>query len=219
MIGQRTDESGTWWWPASDTNCWEGLHRWYDVPDLVMAHVPSKNVMVQAGGNAGLYVKKYAKNFGIVYTFEPFPELFECLVRNVTEPHVIKIQGCVGNSHKLVSMLEHPLGDVGGGHVGGSGFVPTFMIDDLNLPECNLIHLDIEGYEPFALEGARETIVRCKPIIAIENCEKWLNRYGKSLVDVENTLHELGYEYVTSARGDRIYAPGNRDSSEGKSTP
>jgi FkbM family methyltransferase len=207
MISQRTDDDGVWWWPSNDTKCWDGLHRWIDVPDGVMEYVPEKNVMVQAGGNSGLYVKKYAKKFKTVYTFEPFPELFECLVRNVNEPNVIKIQACVGNSHTLVNMEEHFEGDAGGGHVGTSrGIVPTFLIDDLNLPECNLIHLDIEGYEPFALEGARETILRCKPIIAIENCEKWLNRYGKGLGDIEDILVGCGYRYIGSVKGDRVYS-------------
>jgi len=204
MLVQRTDDDGVWWWPEEDTKCWEGLHRWGDVPDIIMTHVNDKKVIVQAGGNCGLYVKKYAKHFETVYTFEPFPELFECLVRNVSEPHVIKMQACLGNSHSLVEMDKHP-DDIGGGHVGGSGKVPVFMIDDLNLPVCNLIHLDIEGYEPFALEGAKETLVRCRPVVAIENCEKWLARYGNSLSTIEDFLKNIGYTHTASARGDRIY--------------
>jgi hypothetical protein len=101
-------------------------------------------------------------------------------------------------------MDKHP-DDIGGGHVGGSGKVPVFLIDDLNLPVCNLIHLDIEGYEPFALEGAKETLVRCRPVVAIENCEKWLVRYGNSLSTIEDFLKNLGYTHTASARGDRIY--------------
>jgi FkbM family methyltransferase len=205
MLVQKEDEAGTWWWPASDDKCWDGLHRWGDVPDLIMEHVPVKNVIVQAGGNCGLYVKKYAKQFKTVYTFEPFPELFRCLVLNVSDENVIKIQGCVGGRHELVAMEEHELGDIGGGHVMGKGAVPTFLIDDLALTECNLIHLDIEGYEPFALEGAKETIRRCSPVICVENCEKWLKRYGKATSDIDSFLAALGYSHTANARGDRIY--------------
>jgi len=205
MFSQRTDENGSWWWPNRDTSCWDGLHRWSDVPSIIMSHVDTKNVIVQAGGNCGLYVKEYAHSFKTVYTFEPFNDLFECLVKNVNEPNVIKIQGCVGNEHKLVSMNNHFNGDVGGGHVGDIGIVPVFLIDDLNLPECNLIHLDIEGYEPFALEGAEQTLRRCKPVVAIENCDKWLKRYGKDLEYIETYLSKFNYKYHASARGDRIY--------------
>lgn len=192
------------WWPSHDTKCWDNLHRWFDVPDLLMEHVPVKNVMVQAGGNCGLYTKKYANVFRTVYTFEPLPELFECLVRNLVDhPNVVKIQGCVGNEHTLVDIDPHEGGDIGGGHVGKTGIFPVFKIDDLNLPECNLIHLDVEGYETNALRGAKETIARCKPIICIEYCEKWLKRYDTSLAEIEELL--VGYEFVGNARGDRIY--------------
>lgn len=198
--------NGEYWWPSQDTKCWDNLHRWFDVPDIIMENVPVKNVMVQAGGNCGLYTKKYAKQFKTVYTFEPLPELFECLVRNVTEPNVVKIQGCVGNEHALVDIDPHEGGDIGGGHVGQkSGIFPVFKIDDLNLPECNLIHLDVEGYEKNALIGASETLKRCHPVVCIEHCEKWLKRYDTGIVDIEEFLKTFGYMYKTSARGDRIY--------------
>lgn len=192
------------WWPEHDTKCWEGLHRWIDVPDILMEHVHVKNVMIQAGGNCGLYTRIYANNFKTVYTFEPVPELFKCLVLN-TPDNVIKIQACLGNEHRLVDMKPHEGGDIGGGYVGESGIFPMFTIDDLNLPECNLIHLDIEGYEKNALLGACETIKRCKPVICIENCEKWLMRFGTNLNEIEEFLNTFGYTYVSSARGDRIY--------------
>jgi FkbM family methyltransferase len=194
------------WWPVQDTKCWENLHRWIDVPDILMQHVPNKNVMVQAGGNCGLYTKEYAKHFKkAVYTFEPVAELFECLVRNVPDEHVIKFQACIGNERNLVSINPHDGGDIGGGHVGSSGIIPTLKIDDLGLDECNLIHLDVEGYEKFALAGARDTIVKCRPVICIENCEKWLKRYDTNISEIEDFLATLGYTYKASARGDRIY--------------
>ncbi len=203
---QRTAPDGSiWYWPENDTKCWEGLHRWIDVPDILMEHVPVKNVMIQAGGNCGLYTKKYAKQFKVVYTFEPVQELFECLVRNVTDKHVIKIQACVGNEHKLVNINPHEGGDIGGGHVYGNGIIPTFKMDDLNLAECNLIHLDVEGYEKYALMGAKETILKCKPIVCIEHCEKWLNRYNTNLTEIEDFLFACNYSYIGNARGDRIY--------------
>lgn len=194
------------WWPRKDTLCWKGLNNWIDVPELIMDHVDTKNVIIQAGGNCGLYTRIYAQHFKTVYTFEPVPELFKCLVLN-TPDNVIKIQGCLGNEHKMVNMSEHEGGNIGGGHISASetGIFPVFMIDDLNLDECNLIHLDIEGYEKNALVGASETITRCRPVICIENCEKWLARYNTSLEEIEEFLSTFGYKYVSSARGDRIY--------------
>src|SRR5581483_1443647 len=41
----------------------------------------------------------------------------------------------------------------------------------------SLIHLDIEGYEPAALDGALRTIQRCRPILIVEvyfSDQEWL---------------------------------------------
>lgn len=46
--------------------------------------------------------------------------------------------------------------------------VQKVAIDNLGLARCDLIKIDIEGMELEALEGARETIERCRPILLIE---------------------------------------------------
>jgi hypothetical protein len=63
------------------------------------------------------------------------------------------------------------LANIGGCYVdeGGKYSVSTIAIDDLYLTACDLIILDIEGSEPFALEGARATIDKFKPVIMVED--------------------------------------------------
>jgi hypothetical protein len=61
-----------------------------DIPDKISEHITEKKVVVQAGGNCGVYVKRYAELFETVYTFEPSPILFYCLNLNVTNPNVFK---------------------------------------------------------------------------------------------------------------------------------
>jgi FkbM family methyltransferase len=46
--------------------------------------------------------------------------------------------------------------------------VPMTTIDALSLQRLDFFKLDIEGMEIEALEGARETIVRCRPVLHIE---------------------------------------------------
>jgi FkbM family methyltransferase len=46
--------------------------------------------------------------------------------------------------------------------------VRKISIDEINLPRVDFIKLDIEGMEMEALEGARQTIDRCMPILLIE---------------------------------------------------
>jgi FkbM family methyltransferase len=51
----------------------------------------------------------------------------------------------------------------------GKTTVKKLTIDGLNLPRLDFLKLDIEGMEPKALRGARETIKRCKPVIQVEH--------------------------------------------------
>lgn len=199
-----------WFWPKNDglknpqDSCWHYMKTHADVPKKIAAHVVERKVVVQAGGNCGYYVKQYAELFEIVYTFEPEPLNFYCLTLNVTDRNVIKLQGCLGDSHQTVG-LENDSPDIGATHVAGLGPVPTFKIDDLALSRCDLIHLDIEGYELFALKGAEQTIKRFRPVIALEFYSDWAARYHTTLADIEDFLLALSYKYVTEEQGDKIY--------------
>jgi hypothetical protein len=95
-----------------------------------------------------------------------------------------------------VTQLVRPgrLHDIGGVHVNGEGHIPTIRIDDLNLTDCNLMQLDVEGYELNALLGAAKTIDKFKPVLCVEFCEKWLNRYSANFNDIYQLLGTLGYK-------------------------
>ena len=79
------------------------------------------------------------------------------------------------------------------------------MIDNLNLHGCDLIQLDVEGYELNALLGAIETIKKYKPVLCIEFCEKWLNRYNDSSEKVLDLIYSLGYKLVDEYGVDKIF--------------
>jgi FkbM family methyltransferase len=192
-------------WPDDDTACWEWLQNEIDAPLLISKFCKEKAVVVQAGGNCGLFIKEYSKLFNMVYTFEPDPKNFYCLVNNVPERNVVKLQACLGNSRQLLG-LKIKKYNAGVTRVSNDpGYIPTMLIDDLSLVSCDLIHLDIEGYEFFALQGAVETIKRCKPIIVIE----WLN-YGRLYSIDEHTvlswLSNLGYHEIGKVYSDVVFA-------------
>lgn len=208
-----TKNSEGWYWPKNDGHqgkneeegsCWYFMKTHPDVPQKISQHVQDRTVVVQAGGNCGYYVKQYAQLFKLVYTFEPEPVNFYCLNLNVTEPNVIKFQACLGEKHQGVG-LGNFMPDVGATHVAGAGPIPTFRIDDLALQACDLIHLDIEGYELNALKGAVETIQKFKPVIALEFYKDWAARYKTSLEDIDEFLETLDYEFTVDEQGDRVY--------------
>ena len=209
------------WWPIKDgpepiteqhahksSTCYQLMNVYPNVPENISKFVDSHNVVVQAGGNVGFYVNKYAKIFKNVYTFEPDPINFYCLNLNCTSTNVHKFQACLGDNHGCVNLFNtnETLGH-GGSHVNGKGAIPTFKIDDLNLNECDLIHLDIEGYEKFAILGGINTIKMFKPVIVIEDYPRWKSRYNSSIEEIEKLLYEIGYVFVQRVPGDndKIY--------------
>jgi FkbM family methyltransferase len=71
--------------------------------------------------------------------------------------------------------------------------VPMISIDSLNLERLDFFKLDVEGMEIEALEGARETIERCKPVLLVE----WL-KTGEPLI--RELLGQLGYDTFYSVQ-------------------
>jgi FkbM family methyltransferase len=181
-------------------------------PRYVSTFCKKKNVVVQAGGNYGIYPKIYSEIFETVYTFEPDPINFYCLTRNVTNLNVIKFQSCLGASHELVSIdinknsIAKKGFNSGTFQVSGKGKIPTLTIDDLGLTTCDLIHLDIEGFEGIALQGAIETIKKCKPAICLEINGLGKN-YGWDESKIYNLLLSLNYKFEIKTESDHLFLP------------
>jgi hypothetical protein len=81
------------------------------------------------------------------------------------------------------------------------GSIPQVRIDDLELSP-DLIHLDLEGFEGPAIEGALATIKKCKPVIVLED-HGFGNEYGFSQSSIEEMLKDLGYN-IHSTFGDDV---------------
>jgi FkbM family methyltransferase len=203
---ELTENRKGWIWPISDTNCWSYMQSHPNLPQHISKHAKQKRVCIQAGGNMGFYVKQYAELFDTVYTFEPEPINFYCMNLNVTSPNVFKYQSCLGNKRDLVA-LKIKEKNRGKNFVNGTGLIPTLLIDDLNLQVCDLIHLDIEGYELFALQGAMNTIQRCRPTVCIEFFEKCSTRFNYTLDDIEKLMQSLNYKLQTTYQEERVYVP------------
>ena len=79
-----------------------------------------------------------------------------------------------------------------------------------NLDKFDFIKLDIEGYEPKAINGALDSIKKYRPVITLE-C--WSNHYGG--VDYEYTkntfkmLINIGYSLSQIENSDWLFLPKN----------
>jgi FkbM family methyltransferase len=194
------------WWPTSDQHAHTVLPGEAVVAlETVLPHVEQRHVCVQAGGNAGVWPLRLADYFEKVYTFEPEPLNFECLRRNVTKPNIVATRAALGEKAGSVGLFLH-LQNTGGHTIRGKGRIPVVTIDSLELGACDLIWLDIEGYELFALQGAEGTIKRYRPVVVVE-VGGLSNNFGIPTGEDGRWLAERNYRHAGQVGRDFVYVP------------
>ena len=203
-VEEKIDNVDSWTWIEKD---WEGFRwpkeDWQDaIKELIEKHVNGRTVVVQAGGLQGMYPRLLSDIFERVYTFEPDPLSFHCLVNNCQKDNIIKIQAAVGQSPGLVDVLRYCEHNVGMNSIAQGNKYPVFTIDSLGLDACDFIQLDVEGYEIAALRGAKQTIDRFKPVLCIETRTDTEQAVSYHMTD-------LGYYEVDKYHHDSFWLPFN----------
>jgi len=189
-------------WITSDTGAYghekDGpLFDWIQGKDSFMETVRNFNTVVQAGGNCGMYPRFYKNYFKNVYTFEPDDTNYHCLDINCVGEGYHKFHGGLGSTTDSFTLKNRSVTNVGTHKIVDiPGNVKMYRIDDLGLAECDLIHLDVEGYESKVLQGSIETIKKFKPVVITENA-------GGS-----DILLSLGYRVHAELRMDTVFTPG-----------
>jgi FkbM family methyltransferase len=193
------------WWPANDDWCWKVIHSEVPDADAALQFTKGRALAVQAGGNVGVWASHLAKQFTKVVTVEPDAINYECLVRNV--PANVDHQRAGFGAEPSRVGLVNVKGNAGAHYVGGrDGEFSIITIDSLDLPACDFLCLDIEGFEPHALRGAEQTIRKFRPVIMFE--EKGLSEryYGVPRDTAEKWVLglDVGYRLRTKIRADVI---------------
>ena len=130
-------------------------------------------------GNHSLFFSKFL-NCQMVYSFEPFPKNIELLKKNMSNFQTkskifeIALSNKEGNTPLYNSQAENFGGFSLHSYKNGSSFlinpsINVITLDSLHLDNISMIKIDVENHENEVLEGAKDTIIRNKPIIFIEN--------------------------------------------------
>lgn len=135
--------------------------------------------VVDGGANIGchsLYFSGLVGASGGVLAFEPQRLVFQVLCANLALnelDNVFAFGEALGNCEEMafVPVLDYArVNNFGGVGLSSQGEpVRRLRLDDLGLPRCRLVKLDVEGSEVEALEGMVETLGRCRPILYVEN--------------------------------------------------
>lgn len=201
---------GGWYWPDADTDARAVITR-DCLPSIaaLLPHVEGRDCIVQAGANVGLYPVALTDHFQRVVTFEPDPENWACLKRNLAArdslgrvtAHNLALGAATGSCR----MEAVSVSNCGAHRIKpGSGSILIQSIDSFDLPACDAIWLDVEGSELAALKGAVQTIEKFSPTIAIE--DKGLDgAFGVARGEAISWLGFFGYDWVDRIGQDKIF--------------
>jgi len=144
--------------------------------------VHPNDVVLDCGAHVGLYTREaLAAGARLVVAIEPAPGNLECLRRNlagaIAAGHVVVCPKGVWDRDDYLALSRAP-GNSGADRVLADQAptqewpeVPLItidrLVDELKLERVDFIKMDIEGAEQRALSGARDTLARYKPRLAI----------------------------------------------------
>src|SRR5271157_4703728 len=151
-----------------------------DILNYVKPYLRKKYTTVDVGGNIGCQTSFFQKHSGVVVSYEPNPEAFQCLTRNCLSS--INYQLALGNEMAETYLtIEHE--DTGLCHIASddddcresdSTSVSIVTLDEHYKTWYNpdypigFIKIDVEGFEPQVLNGAEEVISKFHPVLFIE---------------------------------------------------
>jgi FkbM family methyltransferase len=158
-----------------------------------------KRIAIQAGGHRGAAPLELIKYFDVVYTYEPDITNFKILVGAIGYHRIIPTFGVLCDSHGTGGLQNNSKNNSGDFRSKPNGDIPRHKIDDLKFDSCDLIWLDVQGDEYVALEGGRDTVQECAPIIGIES------KNSQPAPKVEEYLDRHGYIFVGSVGLDMFY--------------
>ena len=157
-----------------------------------LRHVKKFGVAFDIGAHIGTWSREFSERFQRVYAWEPVEEHRKCFNLNVLKDNVVLEPVALGETFGSCSM-ETFEGNTGAAHTIDGGDVTVRALDSYGFLTCDFMKLDVESDELLVLKGATETILRCKPIICIEQSA---HRWRGTQYDAAEYLESLGAVYL-----------------------
>jgi hypothetical protein len=119
-------------------------------------------------------------------------------------PNVVTAQIAIGEKHGQCSLLDDPERmAIGKPPNTGARFVdlngvgtPLMALDEVEFGGCDLLKIDVEGFEAAVLRGAKAMIHAYSPVIIMECDKRFEHRFGFDRSEAERQVLELGYREV-----------------------
>lgn len=137
------------------------------------AECAPRRLCLDVGANFGVMAQALEFNGFNCISFEPQPDVYAVLCKNVRVSLNIGIGDC-GGVAKMPKILTGSKANYGGQGIGfrselGTIDVNVSTLDSLGLVDVGFMKIDVEGFEEKVLRGGRELILRDRPIMYIED--------------------------------------------------
>jgi FkbM family methyltransferase len=219
---------GDWWLPESDVYFSKWVcgvksettygHKFQlEYIEKIIELSDRHGVIIDAGANVGMFSYAFSKKFKIVYAFEPVPINFNCLQENLKTTSNVLIHTVALGSEAGIVKMSGRLVNTGSFHIVPDDTfskkrnvidvveIPLVTLDSFNFDDVDVIKIDCEGFEFNVLSGAMNTLIKYKPLLAIEFTA--VNKGGN--IDthnkVKNLLSSMGYKEMWQLADDAIY--------------
>lgn len=166
--------------------------------------------LVDVGANIGVHTRFLSGSVTRVHSFEPNEEVLPLLEYNTEDLTNVLIHAIALSDHVGAAALSRgltwnkgtaSLEEIG---EGVATEVETTTLDAWLGPTgtVDLIKLDVEGHELAVLTGAKATLLRCRPIVALEQRDEDFDEIGCETPSIR-FLRKLGYDLYSPS----FYAP------------
>lgn len=170
-----------------------------DTLEFLRLHYRQFDYIVEVGANIGNHVLYYCSQLQPkkVVSFEPGQFSLTVLKKNIElnylEDKVMVYPFAIGAKNGHGRQEDFSLANTGMNRVvaveegSGEAVVEMRTLDSFNLGKVDLMKIDVEGGELLVLEGAKETVRRCRPVLLVEVFEErsqeidgWMESMGYS---------------------------------------
>lgn len=164
-------------------------------------YFPKEGLMLDIGANMGTHCVQFKHYFPDlkIWAFEPFLENFNLLKSNTDRYHDVHCFNIgIGSKSSMVHFGNEQVRNSGVIRIVDESNVTNLVIalDTIEFPEpIKFIKIDIEGHELSAFEGMKNTLLKYKPII-------WLEDNNLTAVPY---LENLGYKIISKQTNTNDY--------------
>jgi len=186
-----------------------GVHERYETALFLDAIRPGA-VVVDVGANTGYYALLAAQRAGSIFAFEPAPDNFALLTRNVERNHAAGVtclphavsdrRGSVRiftdrDNHGMASLSPHNVNHQAAIVDAESITLDEYLLDERKVPSVDIIKIDAEGAEALVLSGARRILRDHNPRIFLEVCAYAQKNIGTDPAAMFEELKHMGYRF------------------------